>query len=324
MIHAYFFELDALVFYAIDAHNADLLKQALWIDLLAPTVEEECLVESIVDINIPTRDDMQEIEISSRLYKEAGILYMTAPMLTHSESKKSILDAVSFILTQHQLVTLRYSEMQTFHFFITQACKSEINLNSPCKLFIALLEAAVDRIADTAERIGGSLDEHSQTIFRNPATSATKIDFRDALQAIGSNGDMTAKVRESLIAFNRLASYFKQHHKQLLDLGDDQHLVTLVMDIQALSDHIGFLSNQISFLLNATLGMINITQTNIIKILSVAAVIFLPPTVVASIYGMNFHYMPELEWHYGFPMAVVLMVLSAFIPYQFFKWKKWM
>ena len=324
MITAYLLENGALQAYSISIENNSLLKQAVWIDLLCPTSEEDKLVESVVSLNIPTRVDMQEIEISSRLYKESNALFMTAPMIVNSESKKPILDAVSFILTSEQLITVRYFEPQTFQFFISQITKKEINANNPIKILIALLETAIDRIADISERVGNSIDEHSQIIFRNQITPKLKINFRQVLQGIGSNGDLAAKVRESLIAFNRLVSYFKQNDKQALDVDDDQHLITLAADIQALSDHISFLSSQISFLLNATLGMINIDQTNIIKILSVAAVIFLPPTVVASIYGMNFTYMPELKWHYGFPIAVSLMILSAFIPYQIFKWKKWM
>lgn len=324
MITAYFLEKGILRPRLISSDNAFLLKEALWIDLLRPTFDEDKLIESITSLDIPTRDDMREIEISSRLYKENNALFMTASVLVNSESKEPILDAVSFILTEKQLITIRYFELQAFTLFISQIHKKEINEMNSIDLLIELLEMTIDRIADILERVGGSIDKHSQVIFRPDHKSKDKINFQKILQEIGANGDLGAKVRESLITFNRLVSYCRQNEKNVLDVDNELHLATLSTDIQALSDHVGFLSNQVNFLLNATLGMININQSNIIKIFSIAAVIFLPPTVVASIYGMNFKFMPELEWHYGFPFAVSIMLLSALIPYQFFKWKKWM
>lgn len=324
MITAYLVENGALRSYIISKENHVLLKQAIWIDLLLPTSEEDKLIESMIFLNIPTRDDMREIEISNRLYKENNALFMTASMLVRSESKEPILDAVSFILTKSQLITIRYFDLQAFSIFISRIIKNEVNEANPRNLLIYLLEMIIDRVADILERVGGSIDKHSQIIFRPNGRPKDKINFQQVLQEIGANGDLGAKVRESLITFSRLISYFKQNEKAALDIDNELHLVTLTADIQALSDHVGFLSNQVNFLLNATLGMININQSNIIKIFSIAAVIFLPPTVVASIYGMNFEFMPELKWHYGFPFAVGAMFLSALIPYQFFKWKKWM
>lgn len=322
MITAYLLENDVLQFYLITSENASLLKQALWIDLLHPSSEEEPLIKTMLDLDIPTRDDMREIEISSRLYRENNALFMTASMLAHSDSKEPILDAVSFILTSSQLVTVRYFDFRSFTLLVNRITKKEI-CNARTML-VELLEAVSDRVADILERVGASVDRHSQVIFRPKLESKEKINFQHLLQEIGANGDLCAKARESLITFNRLVSYFRQSEKAALEVNHELHLATLATDIQALSDHVGFLSNQVNFLLNATLGMININQTNIIKILSVAAVVFLPPTVVASIYGMNFQFMPELKWHYGFPLAVSAMFLSALIPYQFFKWKKWM
>jgi len=324
MITAYLLEKGSLQSYSVSAENTSLLKNALWIDLLRPTAEEDRWVESALSLNIPTRDDMREIEISSRLYKENNALFMTASMLAHSESKEPHLDAVSFILTTSQLVTIRYFDLQAFKLFAARIHKKEIIEDNSQDLLMELMESTVDRIADILERVGGVIDMHSQIIFRPNEKSKNKIDFQYVLQEIGANGDLSAKVRESLITFSRLISYFKQNEKNRIDVSYESQMSALSADVQALSDHVGFLSNQVNFLLNATLGMINIKQTNIIKMLSVAAVIFLPPTVIASIYGMNFEFMPELGWRYGFPFAVGAMFLSAFIPYQFFKWKKWM
>ncbi len=324
MIYAYLLEKGFLRQHVIAKDNCLLLKKAIWIDLLSPTPEDEKLIESTVSLDVPTRDDMREIEISSRLYKENNALFMTASMLVNSESKKPFLDAVSFVLTKTQLVTIRYFELQTFTLFISRVNKKEINGVDAHTALIFILETAIDRIADILERVGASIDTNSQVIFRQKTNLKSKINFQELLQEIGSNGDLCSKARESLVSFNRLASYFKQNEKQQLGEHGELHLVALAADIQSLNDHVGYLSHQVNFLLNATLGMININQSNIIKIFSIAAVIFLPPTVVASIYGMNFKFMPELQWHYGFPLAIGVMFLSALLPYQFFKWKKWL
>lgn len=324
MIYAYLLKDGVLAQYVVNTDNSFLLKNAVWIDLLSPTVDEEKLVESLIALNVPTRDDMQEIEISSRLYKENNVLYMTAAMLANSGSSNPILDAVSFIMTKTQLITLRYFDFHAFLLFIARINKNEVDDDSASKVLISLLEVVTDRVADILEHVGALLDKQSQIIFQKNQNKKERIDFEDVLQQIGRHGDLSAKSRESLISFNRLVSYFRQTAKQALNDNDELHIATLITDVQALSDHVGFLLNQVNFLLNATLGMININQSNIIKIFSIAAVILLPPTVIASIYGMNFDYMPELKWHYGFPLSLIAMLASALIPYQFFKWKKWL
>lgn len=324
MINAYLLQNDLLTQDIATPYEENTLQKAVWIDLLSPTYDDESLVEKAIDLDIPTRDDMKEIEISSRLYKKNKVLFMTASMLMHSESREPILDVVSFILTENQLVTVRYFELQTFLLFGLRINKQEINEDNADKVLIQLLETAIDRIADILERVGTSVDKHSQMIFRPDLKSQEKLDFQKLLQEIGSNGDLGAKSRESLISFSRLISYFRQHREHSLDTSSKVRLDTLSNDIHALNDHVSFLSNQVTFLLNATLGMIDINQSNIIKIFSIAAVIFLPPTLVASIYGMNFEFMPWLHWKLGYPMALLLIIVSAFIPYQFFKWRKWL
>jgi magnesium transporter len=324
MINAYLLEDDILTQDLSNPHAELTLQQAVWIDLLSPTYEDENLVEKAIGLDVPTRDDMREIEISSRLYKKNKVLFMTASMLMHSETREPILDAVSFILTEKQLVTVRYFELQTFLLFGLRINKQEITEDSANKVLIQLLETAIDRIADILERVGTSVDKHSQMIFRPDIKAQEKLDFQQLLQEIGSNGDLGAKTRESLISFSRLISYFRQNREYDLDSSTKIRLDTLSSDIHALNDHVSFLSNQVTFLLNATLGMIDINQSNIIKIFSIAAVIFLPPTLVASVFGMNFKFMPGLDWHLGYPAAIVLIIISAFIPYQFFKWRKWL
>lgn len=310
----------------ITTDNQALLQEALWIDLICPSKTEEALAEQYFDLEIPTREEMREIELSSRLYKENDTLFMTATMLAHSDSPESSqYDAVTFILTKSQLITIRYIEPLAFKLFISRLQKmSPVSVpHQATALFIDLLDATTDRLADILEAVGRRLDECSKTIFL-PQQTPQSLDYQQFMQQIGSNGDVNAKVRESLMMFNRLITFFGQTASPRVNDEEQLRLTTLSKDILALSDHASFLSNKVNFLLDATLGMVSIDQNKIIKIFSVAAVIFLPPTLIASIYGMNFKFMPELSWHWGYSIAIALMLLSAWLPYKYFKRRKWL
>lgn len=314
-----------LVLQEVTSADDHLLQQALWIDLLSPTKEEELRIEKLLNLDIPTREEMQEIEISSRLYKENGAIFMTATMIAQSTSTEPQIDPVTFVLTQNQLITVRYIEPQAFHLFSIQLYKQDVTHKHASALFVELLDATIDRLADTLEYIGRCLDDYSKTIFRSQTENGeAKLDYRQFMQQIGIKGDLNTKARESLVTFNRLITFFAQTAGAKVDAEEQIRLNVLGKDIAALSDHASFLSNKINFLLDATLGMVSIEQNNIIKIFSVAAVIFLPPTLIASIYGMNFHFMPELSWKWGYAFAIGLMLFAAWLPYKYFKKRKWL
>lgn len=298
------------------------LPKAIWIDLVNPSREEEMQVETYLSLDVPTREEMREIELSSRLYKSNDTLFMTAAMIAQSDSPLPQQDAVSFVLTRQQLITIRYIEPQAFKLFIARLQKIENARHHPASLLIELLDAVVDRLADILERVSHNLEEYSKTIFQQETTK--KFTHLQLLQKIGFNGDLNSKIGESLITFNRLITFFGQSAESQIDSSGHLKLSTLSKDISALSDHANFLSNKVSFLLDATLGMIHIEQNAIIKIFSVAAVIFLPPTLIASIYGMNFTVMPELSWKFGYSMAIVMMLFSSWLPYKYFKRRKWL
>lgn len=307
----------------ITTNDSSALPSANWIDLLNPTKEEEQFIESFLRIDIPTKEEMQEIEPSNRLYKENDVLFMTATMTAKSESSEPQNEAVTFILIDDKLVTIRYIEPHAFSLFISRLPKLTADNHHAINLMIELLESTIDRLADIFERVGRNLDQFSQTIFHIQA-SDKKLNYKDFLQKIGVNGDLNTKAWESLASFNRLCSYFSNVMSVKLSDELQSRLNIVSRDIVALHDHVHFLSTKVNFLLDATLGMVNIDQNNIIKIFSIAAVIFLPPTLIASIYGMNFVTMPELKWHLGYPIAIGLMLISAWLPYQFFKLKKWL
>jgi magnesium transporter len=298
----------------------------LWLDLHEPTREEEATVEAALGIAVPTREEMQEIEFSSRLYSEAGAQVMTATVVYRVEAPDPVSTAVTFILAAERLVTVRYAEPKAFELFRARAGKGDVPCQSGAAIMIGLLEAIIDRTSDLVERLQRDTDRLAAQIFEPKGGSQTRSRRQDVnLKQVGHVGELISKVRESLYSLSRLLSYLAQH---LQDIGADKALrariKTELRDVQSLSDHIAYLAGRVTFLLDATLGMINIEQNQIIKLFSVVAVVMMPPTLVASIYGMNFKYMPELGWPYGYAWALGLMVVTAVLPYLYFKRKGWL
>lgn len=312
----------------LDHQPAVVPAGALWVDLLEPTLEEEKAVEQFLAIDVPTREEMKEIEASSRLYEEAGALYMTATVVAKVDTGRPITAAVTFILARNRLITNRYHDPLPFRKYQAYAERHASVCSSAQMLLAGLLEAIVERVADVLERVGNDLDDLSSGVFAPPGRHMTanhvSRDLRNAMERIGRNGDLLSKARESLTSLGRMLTFVMQSTVVTLSAEERARYKTLSRDVLALSDHAAFVNNKSSFLLEATLGLINIEQNNIIKIFSVAAVVFLPPTLVASIYGMNFHHLPELDWPYGYPFALVLMVVSAALPFLYFKRRGWL
>jgi magnesium transporter len=303
------------------------LPAGTWIDLVNPTDEEERAVEQSLGINVPTREEMREIETSSQLYREGDAAIMTVRVVRRDPSSLATLTDATFILTPRNLVTVRYADTKPFSIFCSRTDKRADQLNSLEGIAVGILEAIVDRAADILEEIGTGLDAISERIFSqaepaNPGIASA--DLRTTIQRIGRSGDLGSKVRESLHSLNRAVSFLRAIEKTNVNTEIATRTNTLRRDIQSLLDHNTYLASNVQFLLDSTLGLINIQQNAIIKIFSVAAVIFLPPTLIASIFGMNFEHMPELKWALGYPAALVLMVLSAILPYLYFKRRGWL
>src|SRR5437016_1137408 len=299
----------------------------VWLDLVEPTHAEESAVEEALRIDIPTREELAEIEASSRLYQEDGAAFMTANLIRRGEDDQPQSSPVTFIIKDKLLITVRYHYPQAFPIFIRRAMKAHLGpINGP-GLLISLLEAVIDRAADHLERVGQIVDDTSKRVFHSDQRKRSP-NFEELLQRIGEEGDFTSKMRESLVSIGRLCAFMTavmDQTKQTRDMRDTRgRLKTLQRDIISLTDHASFLSAKISFLLDAVLGMIQIEQNDIIKIFSVAAVGFLPPTLIASIYGMNFNIIPELKWEWGYPFAIILMILSGIVPLIYFRRKGWL
>jgi len=302
----------------------DVPDSAIWFDLITPTQEEDKLLERHLGIAVPTREEMQEIEVTSRLYVENGARYMTATLMCQSDTDTPKTTPVTFILSGHRLITVRYDDPKPFMIVgnkLARMCPSSANGES---VLMDLLDAVIDRAADILERIGSEVDQVSHEIFE-PESEADRS-YKDILKAIGRKGDLTSKVRESLVSIGRLLLYLANEADSMRWAKETRaQLRGMQRDVSSLSDHAAYLTNKITFLLDAMLGVVSIEQNNVIKLFSVAAVVFMPPTLIASIYGMNFHKnMPELDWEFGYPFALGLMVLAAVLPYYFFKWKKWL
>jgi magnesium transporter len=303
-----------------------ITERAVWIDLLNPTLEEEAKIERALKLDVPTREEQQEIEASSRVYQENGSHFMTATVLYQGDLPAPETTPVTFIITGQRLVTLRYVDLRAFSLFVARCKRSETHLTNGTAVLTGLIETVIDRLADFIERIQAEVDALSRSIFEMRGGRATRQSrFDVSLRSIGREGEITSLARESTHSLGRLLTFLTHAaNERKEDKLLKARIRTAARDVQSLADHVSFLSGKIVFLLDATLGMINIQQNDIIKIFSVAAVVFLPPTLVASIYGMNFHHMPELGWMFGYPFALLLMVLCAVLPYLYFKRKGWL
>ncbi len=302
----------------------------VWLDLLNPTSEEEKQVEKTLGIDIPTREELQEIEASSRLYQEDGAHFMTATLLIQIAAPRPVSTTVTFILTGSRLVTVRYAEPNSFQMFASRASRAQIDCTSATATLVGLLEIIIDRHADAIERIQTETDRLSHQVFaQDPSGKATRSSrrFDQILYGIGREGDIASRAREAMLSLNRLLTYLA-HVTQSANAKDERsiraRIKTAQRDVASLSDHLTSVGSQITFLLDAVLGMISIEQNAIIKFFSVMAVVFMPPTLIASIYGMNFKHMPELDWVLGYPMALGLMVLAAVLPWVWFRFRGWL
>jgi magnesium transporter len=274
---------------------------------------------------MPTRADMEEIEVSSRLYQEEGGIFLTALVLTNADTDSPGADVVSFVLSHDKLVTVRYIDPQPFRTFAARCERGTTTTGRAEMILMSLLDVIIDRMADILERAGAEIETISREIFRpDHAEPLQSKDFQNVLRRLGRKHDLTGKMRESLLSISRVLSFLTAAMEGKGNKEVRTHVKTLTRDVQSLQDHTSFLGGKLNYLLDATLGLINIDQNNIIKIMSVAAIVFLPPTLFASIWGMNFQNMPDLHSPVGYPIALIIIVISGILPYVWFKRRGWL
>lgn len=301
---------------------------SVWIDMYTPSHEEEIAAENQLGIQIPSREEVWKNQVLNRLYQEGDVTYMTAAIINKVDTPYPQTSAVTFILTPSYLLTMRYISPTSFQYFASRIQRSSQKFRSGARVLEGLLEEVINRVAHNSEIAVEALDQMSHNIFSNTAfsngnaKSNTTQTMMELLKKLGSAADLNSKINESLHSLSRMLSFFKQTHGS--EEGLEAEIVLLMADAKALSQQTAFLSDKITFQLDAMLGMINVEQNMIIKIFSIVTVFFLPPTLVSSIYGMNFQIMPELHWLYGYPWAIGLMVLVSMVPYFYFKKKGWL
>ncbi len=311
--------------------EAETIRQAMWIDVAFPLAHERKAVEAAIGFELPSKADMAEIEASSRVYRQGRAQVMNLLLVVGVDSGNPAAVPVSLILSPERLVTVRYADPTAFR-ALDQDCVRAGPGVSPSLLLIQLLEHVVDRTADILERMGEEIDSVSSQVFGldRPADSRiSNTDLQQILRRIGRTQFVLNKVHDSLVTLLRASSFLQVGTSEdgARVRGDKllrESVKSVARDIMSLSETAGYLTRNVGFLLDAAVGRISVEQTAIVKIFSVLAVVFLPPTLVASIYGMNFDFMPELKWRLGYPWALLLMVLSALGPYLWFKRKGWL
>jgi magnesium transporter len=298
----------------------------VWIDLFEPTPAEEEHLERLLGVEVPTREDLKDIEPSSRLYVEGDAAFMTASVVWKADTATPSLTDIGFILVSGRLVTVRYAQPKSFGLFTAALHRIPPQMRTGAALLAKLLETIVDRTAEIVEQAVARIDILSTHVFGERAKKVRRPSnyLEQKLRDIASYHRLVSQVRDSLMSLSRMLT-FAQALPAMQQVKEAKELCRNVSrDVQSLSEHAAFIAGNVTFLLDASLGLINIEQNAIIKIFSIASVVFLPPTLVASVYGMNFEHMPELHSTIGYPVSLLFMVVSAVVPFFFFRWKGWL
>lgn len=305
---------------------------AIWVDLIEPSEDEIQFVEKLSSLSLPTIEGLSEIETSSRLSIKNDALFMSTPLVSKSESAAPEISPVGFILSEQRLITIRYSEFVAFEAFQDELEKDGIPHPSGLGIFVCLADAIINRLADVLEKVGDELAAVSRRAFHTDPLSAKastrpatreNADMRVILRRIGRAGDLASVIRDSLLGVNRMIAYVSAQAEDWTPDDVEPLIAALREDANSLNDYIDHLTDKVQLLLDATLGFISIEQNNTFRILTIVSVVGIPPTLIASLYGMNFKHMPELEWMWGYPFGLGLIAISAIIPLIWFKLRGW-
>ena len=295
---------------------------AIWLDFYDPTDAERDALSAMIGFPAPTRMQQAEIEMSSRLYVERGAAVMTALIPAHTKTEQAEIGPVTFILTDDRLFTIRTHDPRPFETYPAEAGSHAHPCDSPLAILLGLMEDTISRLADLVEYVGRKIEALTKSVFR--PEQGRRPDLQARLQKIGWRDSIVTHVRDSLVTIERMLGFLQP----VLEQRDAPKAALALLasqqrDVRTISEQAGFLMQKTAFLLDATLGLISIEQNAITKMFSIVAVVFLPPTLVASVYGMNFEFMPELGAPFGYPLALLLMALSAAGPLFWFRRRGW-
>jgi magnesium transporter len=312
---------------ARSSHAPGLPEKVIWLDLLNPTEEEKTFVESRAGLRVPSFEALSEIESSSRLIVDHGVIYLSMPLVAQGDTEEYHWSPIGFVLSQRVLVTIRFAENSTFR-AVAEKVRNDETLRSSAGVFTALIEGLVDRGADVLEHLASQLDKISKMAFRGDLsrkrnTVRASETLHHALRDVGTIGDRLSLAREVFLGIDRIVQFVLSLKQDWIAHEFGHRIEAVARDVASLNAFQEHLTNKVQFLLDAVLGFINIAQNDLFRILTVVSVVGIPPTVVAGIYGMNFKIMPELNWAWGYPFGLVMIVLSAILPLIWFKWRGW-
>ncbi|WP_448202744.1 magnesium transporter CorA family protein [Azospirillum sp. sgz302134] len=300
--------------------------ETVWLDLLNPTPEELARAEALMGVPLPTREQMAEIEESSRLRITPGAVHMTVMALVWADTDQPKIVPVSFVLARGRLATIHPADPQPFLAFRRRVTHSGHTAATGEAVLSALVDAMVERTAGVLRRVGLELDTMSSRAFRG-RTLRSRGENRDdtrTLKRIGHTGHLVAKAHVSLSSLDRMLTFLARGEGWTPAKPTRRWARAALQDVTGLDEYSRFLSGKVGLLLDTTLGQINVEQNEIVKIVSMLTVALFPPTLVATVYGMNFTDMPEKAWEWGYPMAILLMVLSAVVPMLYFRTRRWL
>jgi magnesium transporter len=316
-----------LTAYPASAH-ASAAHQLSWLDLINPTREERASVENDYGLELPSREELSEVESSSRISEENGVLFLSIPVTAHVHAIEEAPSPIGFVLSKDVLVTIRYTQLHSFDAAAAKFSKRDTR-GSSVDAFATLVEEMVDLSADLLEGIAGELDGVSRSVFLRTRTRQRHLTrsndaLRHTLIEVGNAGERLSRIRGTLLGLQRIVPFVSEPERDWIPNDLRSRLKLAQGDLLSLTDYETHLSDKVQFLLDAVLGFINTKQNDIFTVLTIVSVIGIPPTLVASIYGMNFKNMPELDWAWGYQFGLALIALSTVLPILWFKWRGWL
>jgi magnesium transporter len=313
---------------AYPTHHAQgaTLKNSIWVDLVDPTEAEKSAFQDAFGLRVPVKEQLAEIETTSRLRTEQDALYMTAPLIFAGKDIPWVLLPTGFVLAKNVLLTVRFAKSAAFDTVSAELDASE--QFDPAHAFMRLLEVLVDNIADLLEASAGDLDDASHLIFRPENPKRTPLSHETAklrrlMIRTGRTSERMARIQYALVCLDRMAKFTTEHCREWIGQTVANRLHIVSSDIASLIQFTEGLVSRVQLLQDAASGLINIDQNEVMKVLTIASVVGIPPVLVVGIYGMNFKNMPEYDWTWGYPYALALVVVTALLPLIWFKWKDW-
>jgi magnesium transporter len=312
----------------IDVTKDGLPQGTAWIDALNPDEKEIAYLERVLAIRVPTYDRLVEIESSSRLSTENDHIFLSLPLVMRTAEGMARTTPVGFVVSREILLTLHFVSLKAFDTCSLRLANANAAPQDGVGHFLTIVESIIDHVADVLERVGTDLDDISWRIFSEDAARRHEprtegANLRSVLRQVGRAGDLTAKISDSLLGTGRMIPYVTANAAAYLTPIGKRRLESLSRDVSSLNDYETHLTDKIQLLVDATLGFTNVEQNNVFRVLTVFSIIGIPPTFVASMYGMNFKTMPEYDWAWGYAYGLTVIALSAIIPAVWFKWRGW-